>query len=397
MLKYWIWLATRKGLNAYSACQTARYFGTAEAAYLASEEEYNQVEGLKNKTSLLDKDLTEAEQILVRCYNLGISILTMQDAAYPQRLLVCDDAPVVLYYKGTLPDFQGPAVAVVGTRKASAYGLRQARRLGFGLARGGCMVVTGGAKGIDTEALKGALTGGGSVTVVLGCGVDVVYPVQNKQLFEDVVWHGCIMSEYPPGTPPHAGNFPVRNRIISGLTLGVLVAEAPERSGALITARLALEQGRDVFTLPANVGVDSCAGNLRLLRDGAIPVGEAWDILQEYAALYPDKLQKQASAPQLPPEEKQKPEVKPAVESTKVVDKPAQRAYIDVKDVMDAVSEDERLLLQLLQNGPVHIDVLAEQSQLGTSRALASLTLLEVKGMVQRPSPRLYELQLAGK
>lgn len=397
MLKYWIWLATRKGLGAYGICQTARHFGTAEAAYLASETEYDQIEGLKQKTSLLDKDLTEAEQILVRCYNLGISILTMQDAAYPQRLLACNDAPVVLYYKGTLPDFQEPAIAVVGTRKASAYGLRQARRLGFELSRSGCMVVTGGAKGIDTEALNGAMTGGSPVTVVLGCGVDVVYPAQNKALFEDVIWHGCLMSEYPPGTPPLSGNFPVRNRILSGLSLGVLVAEAPERSGALITARRALEQGRDVFTLPANVGVDSCAGNLRLLREGAIPVGEAWDILQEYAALYPEKLQKCAPVRQIPTQQVEKPESNPVEESQKDIDKPVSRAYIDVKDVVDTVSEEERRLLELLQTGPVHIDVLAEQSHLGTSRALASLTLLEVKGMVQRPSPRLYELRLAGK
>lgn len=392
MLKYWLWLATRKGLGPRGAALAARHFMTPEAAYAAEPAEYGRIEGLRTAEPLLDKDLSLPERILRQCYEKNISILTMQDAAYPDRLRAAEDPPVVLYYKGTLPDLDGPAIAVVGTRKASVYGLTQARRLGYGLARCGCTVISGGAKGIDTEASKGALTGGGPVVAVLGGGVDVVYPRENKYLFRDIEQNGCLISEYPPGTEPLASHFPVRNRIISGLSMGVLVAEAPEKSGALITAGRALEQGRDVFTLPANLGVESCTGNLKLLRDGAIPVGDAWDILQEYEAQYPGILSYQSSGdpaggevvPETPP--------LPEPEIKKDIDKPKQKAYIDLKDRMDTMSRDEQVLVGLLQDGPLHIDVITERAQLAAGRALASLTLLEVKGIVRRPSARMYEL-----
>jgi DNA processing protein len=208
--------------------------------------------------------------------------------------------------------------------------------------------------------------------------------------------NGCLLSEYPPGTEPYAGHFPVRNRIISALSLGVLVVEAPEKSGALITADRALEQGRDVFVLPANVDAESCSGNLKLLRDGAIPVRDAWDILQEYEAQYPQTLSRQPVGNEepgdyVPQPEPEKPPEKPK-ETKKVIDKPKNKAYIDLKDRMDTLSRDEQLLAQLLQDGPMHVDVIVDRTQMGTGRALASLTLLEVKGIVQRPSARMYEL-----
>ena len=396
MLKYWIWLSTRRGLGIRGIYLTARHFPSPDRAFYAGEDEYRQIEGIKNIDSLMDKDLGHAERILRECYEKGISILTLQDAAYPARLLTIDDPPVVLYYRGTLPNLNMPSIAVVGTRRASAYGLTQARRMGYGLARCGCAVVSGGARGVDTEALKGALTGGGPAVAVLGCGVDVVYPKENRTLFRDVEQNGCLVSEYPPGTEAYAGHFPVRNRLISALSLGVLVAEAPEKSGALITANRALDQGRDVFVLPANVDVESCGGNLKLLRDGAIPVRDAWDILQEYAAQYPDILSQQEtggreaghSTVETPPPV---PDVKEP-ERKKVIDKPKNKAYIDVNEIKDTLSPDEQCLTGLLTEGPLHIDAIADRSQLGAGRALASLTLLEVKGIVRRPSARMYEL-----
>ena len=396
MLKYWIWLATRKGLGGRGIYLTARHFPSPDKAFHAGPEEYAQIEGLKTWEPLLDKDLGQAERILRKCYEKGISILTLQDAAYPSRLLTIDDPPVVLYYRGTLPNLNTPSVAVVGTRRASVYGLTQARRMGYGLARCGCAVVSGGARGIDTEALKGAMTGGGPAVAVLGCGVDVVYPKENRNLFRDVEQNGCLVSEYPPGTEPYAGHFPVRNRIISALSLGVLVVEAPEKSGALITANRALDQGRDVFVLPANVGVESCSGNLKLLRDGGIPVRDAWDIIQEYEAQYPDILSQQdlgtPEPGELPPEKPEEPAPAKQPERKKVIDKPKNKAYIDLNEIMDTLSADEQRLALLLSDGPLHIDVIVERTQLGAGQALASLTLLEVKGIVCRPSPRMYEL-----
>lgn len=392
MLKYWIWLATRPGLGTRGTYLVAQHFPTPELAYFAEPGEYEEIDGLRHWEGLLDKDLSQAEAILQQCSEGGISVLTMQDAAYPERLKISDDAPVVLYYRGVLPDLNGPAVAVVGTRKASAYGMAQARRFGYSLARCGCTVISGGAKGIDSEATKGALTGGGPVVAVLGCGVDVVYPRENKYLFRDVENNGCLISEYPPGTMPLGHNFPVRNRIISALSLGVLVVEAPEKSGALITANRALAQGRDVFVLPANVDVESCNGNLKLLREGAIPVAEVWDLLQEYVQMYPNRLHhRPIETVQMP---QQPTQIQPPKENEtkKVIDKPKNKAYIELKDRMDTLSQDEQCLATLLQNGPMHIDELTDRSQMGAGRALASLTLLEVKGMVQRPSPRMYEL-----
>ena len=392
MLKYWLWLTTRKGLGTRSAWLVAKHFPTAEAAYFAGAEEYASIEGLQNAAPLLDKDLSKPERILRQCYETGVSILTLQDAAYPQRLKATDDPPLVLYYRGTLPDLSGPVVAVVGTRRASVYGMTQARRMGYGLARCGCTVVTGGAKGIDTEAIKGALTGGGPVAVVLGSGVDVVYPAQNRNLFRDVEQNGCLLSEYPPGTEPRAGNFPVRNRILSGLSLGVLVVEAPEKSGALITANRALEQGRDVFTLPANVDVESGSGNLRLLRDGAIPVRDAWDLLQEYAEQYPGILSRQNCGGFRGGDYVPEPEPSREILPKKDIDKPKPKAYIDLNEKLESLSRDEQCLAGLLRDGPMHIDAIVERAQMSAGRALASLTLLEVKGIVRRPSARMYEL-----
>lgn len=380
MLRYWLWLATRKGLSPRGMCAVLHRFSDAEQVYYAPEDAYPE-----KVESLLDKDLSEAETILSQCAEHGIRIITMQDAAYPARLRALDDAPAVLFCKGDLPDLNIPAVAVVGTRKASVYGMTQAKRFGYGLARCGCAVISGGALGVDTQALRGAVLAGGPAIAVLGCGLDVDYPKSNRELFRQVAKVGCLISEYPPGTEPYAYHFPRRNRIISGLSLGVLVTEAPAKSGALITADHALEQGRDVFVIPANIGVRSFDGNLRLLRDGALPVGEVWDILQEYAPQYPQKLKKVHE--ELPDES-----VPQEAPDKKVIDKEKNKTYIDLDEILSGLTEAEQVLASLLRGGAGHIDDLVAQSGMTAASALASLTVLEVKGIVKRPSPRMYEL-----
>ena len=240
---------------------------------------------------VLDKDLSAAEQILVDCDDKDIHIVCYHMDEYPDRLRSLPDAPPVLYYRGSLPNFDDEAaIAVVGTRKCSAYGLLHAKQFSRLIAASGGMIVSGGARGIDTMALRGALDSMMPVACVLGCGVDVVYPPENRFLFRDIVAHGCLLSEYPPGTRPDRGNFPARNRIISGLSVGVLVIEAPEQSGALITAQHALEQGRDVFAIPGNIGVKNNEGTNRLLREGAQMVTDGWELLSNYTYLFPGKL-----------------------------------------------------------------------------------------------------------
>jgi DNA processing protein len=214
-----------------------------------------QTEGFDRRwlEGILDKDTSDAEQILQECDNKGIQLMVYSDNAYPERLRNIADPPAVLYYKGTFPDFdQEAAIGIVGTRRCSAYGMLQSKQFSNLIANSGGIVVSGGARGIDTMALGGALDSLMPVVCVLGCGVDVVYPSSNRGLYEGVLRCGCLISEFPPGTRPYKWNFPKRNRLISGVSNGVLVVEAPERSGALITARLAAEQGRDLFAVPGN-------------------------------------------------------------------------------------------------------------------------------------------------
>ena len=223
-LKYWLWLSTRKGVRPEQVGRLLEHFGTPERAYYADPEEYDLVEGLAPtaRAALGDKSLERADAILGDCDRLGVRILTFGDADYPDRLKNIYDPPAVLYVKGRLPAFDEEiAVGVVGSRKPSPYGRWMAGKIGLELAEHGALVVSGIAQGLDSEALRGALRGGGAVVSVLGCGVDVHYPRENRWLYEDVAAHGALVSEYPPGTEAEGWHFPVRNRILSGLCLGV--------------------------------------------------------------------------------------------------------------------------------------------------------------------------------
>lgn len=231
-LTYLLWLTTREGLRPETAAALVRRFGTAEAAYFADPGEYELL-SLSERLcrSLADKSLERAERILGDCDRLGVTLLTYQDAAYPERLLQLHDFPLVLYVKGRLFRFDEElAVAIVGARECTPYGVAMAGRLGLELARSGALVLSGLAQGIDAAALKGALQGGGPAVSVLAGGVDVVYPRRNQGLYEDVAAAGAILSENPPGTPPEGWRFPIRNRILSGLSAGVAAVEAAEHS-----------------------------------------------------------------------------------------------------------------------------------------------------------------------
>lgn len=401
MLEYWLWLTGRRGVGLRGLRALLEQFGTPEAVYCAAEQDYPQALRPEGRASLADKELAPARQILQQCYRKNIHVLTFQDAAYPNRLKNLDDAPLVLYYQGVFPDFDAePVIAMVGTRKASAYGLLQAKRLGYELGRYGAIIVSGGAAGIDTMALRGAISSGTAPVAVFACGVDIDYPANNRSLFEDLRTHGCVISELPPGTPPLAEHFPPRNRILSGLALGSVVVEAPRKSGALITARHALEQGRDVFTLPGNLGNPTCEGNIQLLKEGAILISEGWDVLQEYTYLYPDLplRQRPLGAMTLGPQETKDNLVvaetssNPEKTDTKAVDKQENRAYIDVQEILPRVSADEAAVLRQLEGGKQPVDRIIDETQLPAGRVLSALTLLEVKGFVKRLPARYYEL-----
>ena len=366
MLLYWLWLANRPHISDREKLQLLAHFDSPEACYLAKEAP----EGLsqEGQEAFLDKNLSQAESILATCAKQKIRILTWQDAQYPARLKNIPDPPLVLYWRGTLPDFDSEVpVGIVGTRKATAYGLNTALAMGSQIAACGGLVVSGMAEGIDTMATKGALEQGRPAVGVLGCGVDVIYPISNRKLFQTMDQQGCLISEFPPGEKPNRWNFPKRNRIISGLSCGVLVVEAPAKSGALITARQAMDQGRDVFVVPGNIGVAACEGSNALMKDGATIVTCGWDVLADYACIWPEKLKKQAAK-------------EPAGDKISVDNAPAQ-PYIE-PTVSQDLDETERKLLEAL-SGRKLTDALIADAALDPGEALAALTLLEVKGLVR--------------
>ncbi len=416
MLKHWIWLAHRPGLNDRMKALLLQHFRDPEDIYYADSESFCHIEGLREEhmEALRDKDLIPAEEILEACGREKLSILTYRDAAYPVRLKNIADPPLVLYYKGRLPAFDdNPVIAVVGTRKASAYGMTAAKRMGYQIGKCGGIVVSGMAYGIDGMAMAGALTAGQTAVGVLGCGADIVYPLSNRALFRDVEQYGCILSEFPPGMQPARWTFPKRNRIISGLSNGVLVVEAPEKSGALITASLAAEQGRDVFVVPGNIDQPGFVGSNRLLRDGAIAVSSGWDILSEYEALYPDKIHREtagshqsayadevekaaAEAEKSMPKVAQKPrlpgkktDLKEKLEK-KGIDKSDSSPYSDVSNKLPKLSPEEQKIISALDGGEKLVDDVIAETGLTTGKILACLTMLELKGVIRRlPGKRI--------
>ena len=415
MLVHWIWFAHRPGLKDREKMVLLQHFQDPEDIYFADAGAFEHIEGLTEEgaEALQDKDLTPAEETLEICSREKLHILTYRDAAYPNRLKNIPDPPVVLYYKGQLPDFDGsPVIGVVGTRKASAYGMTTAKRMGYQIGKCGGILVSGMAYGIDGMAMAGALTAGATVVGVLGCGADIVYPVSNSGLFRDTERYGCILSEFAPGTPPGKWTFPKRNRIISGLSCGVLVVEAPEKSGALITARLAAEQGRDVFAVPGNIDMPSFVGSNRLLRDGAIMVSCGWDVVSEYEALYPDKIRKDTAPAHMtayPDEVKaaeraEKPLAKVAEKlrlpkkktqpeketDKKGIDKEQSAPYIDVNETLSKLSPEEAAIVKAISGGERLVDDVIAETGLTTGKLLSSLTMLELKGVIKRlPGKRI--------
>ena len=382
-LKYWVWLAECRGVSNQARLALLRHFGSPEDVFYADTGEILLTEGITREQAkaLEDHKLDKADKILADCQRLGLRILTIQDAEYPGRLQNIYDPPCLLYVKGRLPAIdEEAAVAVVGTRDCTPYGVACAEKLGYGLASGGAVVVSGLAKGIDAAASRGALRAGGVTVGVVGNGLDVHYPYESRYLYEDIAAAGALLSEYPPGTEPAGSHFPARNRIISGLSLATLVVEAPERSGALITAETALEQGRDVFAVPGPIDAPASVGCNRLIRDGAGLVSDAWDILREYAGRFPEKL-KQDEAREQPAvlgyQARQKAEPKPVPPS---LDLNKSSLTDDQLNLLRAMSDEE----------PALVDDLIEQTGIPTRRVLSALTLLEMEQLVTQHSGKRY-------
>ena len=394
-LKYWVWLSALDGVTNLSRLRLLAQFGSPENVYYAAPEEISRVEGLSRgqMKRLEDKSLQEADRILGRCDTLGLRILTLQDAEYPARLKNIFDPPVLLYVKGRLPVVdEEVSIAMVGTRGATPYGIRSAEELSYGLAKQGAVVVSGMAEGIDAAALRGALRAGGRVISVLGCGIDVIYPKENRYLYEDAAASGALLSEYAPGTEPRGEHFPIRNRIISGLALGTVVVEAPDRrSGALNTAHTALEQGRDVFAVPGGIDAEMSRGCNRLIQEGAALVTEAWDILREYQAVYPAKVTaKVFETPENLGYEARQKKAEERREAKKQEEKTALRS-ISLGDPGLSLSDDQIAVLRVLSTEEaMQADDVTEAAELTARRVLSALTVLVMDGFAEEESGKRF-------
>lgn len=333
------------------------HFGSPRTAWEASVKDLSttpgwseeQANGLANRKSRLDPQ-KEAGKL----DSLGISYICHSDPGYPENLLEIYDPPPVIFYKGQLKSADKLSVAIVGTRKPSPYGLVVAEKLAKDLTALGITIISGMARGIDSAAHRGALTGGARTIAVLGCGPDVVYPKENKKLMDEIMNNGAVVSEFPPGTQPEAWRFPVRNRIISGLSQATLVVEAAERSGALITADFALEQGRDVMAVPGNVVNPLSRGPHRLIKQGARLIEGAGDVLDELGM---EKLF------------------------------PAQTGAVTSKM---KISAEEETLYGLLSLNPVSLDELIMRSGFLPQKVMAALMYLEIKGLTRQLPGKFY-------
>lgn len=408
-LKYWLWLTTRTGLGAAGVKHLLDRLGSPEAVYFADPGEYDGVPELSawTRESLTRKNLDESDRILGDCDRLGIRVMTCQDAAYPERLRNIQDPPAVLYCKGKEIAFdEEVAIAMVGTRSCTPYGVRSAGRIAMDLARSGAVLVSGIAEGIDAAAIRGALQGGGRVVSVLGGGIDRRYPASSALLYDDVAAVGALISEYPPGTETLGSHFPVRNRIISGLSLGVVVVESAIQGGAMLTARSAWDQEREVFAVPGPIDAPASAGTNWLIRTNTAKLVEkAGDILEEYACRYPGRLgnmpllsreeQEQRLEPVSRPGRGTKQEAPAAdEESEKAVDKEGRMEYIVWQEHSGEMTDDQRDVLLALEGRPLGTDDLIERTQIPARRVLSALTLLQVKNYVAETPEKRFRAKV---
>jgi DNA processing protein len=362
---YWVGFNMVKGIGAVRFKALLDGFGTAEAAWNASPEALLEA-GLSRKIvesfQRVHKGVS-LEQIWERIQSLGVNVLIWDDEGYPRHLKEIDQPPPVLYIRGSLLPEDEWAVAIVGTRRVTSYGRQVAEEVATALAHNGVTIVSGLARGVDSIAHQAAVNAGGRTLAVLGNGIDLVYPPENRRLASQIVEQGALVSDYALGTPPDGLNFPPRNRIISGLSLAVIIVEAGMTSGALITASFAAEQGRDVFAVPGNINAPQSQGTNRLISDGAQPLLNPQDVLE-------------------------------ALNLTMVTEHRAVRVALPSDPV-------ESRLYKLLSQEPMHVDEIRAQTNMPIETVSATLAMMELKGMVRqvggmnyvavRESPETYD------
>ncbi|MBI1257470.1 MAG: DNA-protecting protein DprA [Chloroflexi bacterium] len=354
--QYWLGFSLVPGIGPKRLLLLARAFGTLQSAWEAGEKPLREagLDGEASANLLRMRSQVDLDREMAKIERAGARLLTPEDAEFPSLLKNLPDPPLALYVRGTLTAQDDLALSIVGTRKATPYGRDASAYFARQLAQQGVTIISGLAHGIDSAAHRGALDVGGRTLAVMGCGIDRIYPSDNAELARQIIEHGALISEFPVGSKPEARHFPRRNRIISGLSLGVLVVEAPEQSGAMITATLAAEQGRDVFAVPGSIFSGASGGTNRLIQDGAKLVLTVDDILDELNIAH-----------------------------RKV------EARVITKRIAPS-GEKEAALLRYLGADPLPIDDLVRQSGLSAAEALGILTLLELQGYVENDGRGKY-------
>lgn len=374
--KYWVWLSLAIGVN---NPKQKRIFDTYDSIvdfYNGGIYEWR-LSGVfsdKELQKLLVVKLSDAEEVVNKCSVLGHDIVCFDDEVYPDKLLSIYAPPCVLYVWGKLPDFDNTlSIAMVGTRNATQYGVMTSHVLSSSLSKLGVIIVSGGALGIDSASHIGTLEAGGTTVCVLGCGIDNRYLMSKLSMRKDIASTGAVISEYPPGTQAFASNFPIRNRIISGLCDGVIVVEADEKSGSLITVNHALEQGREVFAVMGNINSRYSSGTNKMIKDGATPVTSYLDVLEAYPNYYI------SSSNEL--------DFELSSQNGGELNKPPVLHRTDIE-----LSETVERIYKCIGNEPVHIDRIVLNTGYPVSKVLQSLTELELLSLISCHQGRLYKL-----
>ncbi len=369
-LDYWLWLSLKEGMNATKMVRLLKVFKTPKAIFNMKREDFNSVSRLGKRTisALCDKSTVRVEEVKEQCKRIGICILTIDSPYYPECLKQISAPPQVLYvrcrHRYNLNDYT--CIGVVGTREATPYGVAVTEEISYGMATNGFVVISGMAKGIDAAAHRGAVAAGGITIAVAGGGLETAYPYCNKELMQSIIKTGMVISEYPPYSEPKRHHFPERNRIIAGLSQGILVTEAPERSGALITANYALEENRDVFSVPGDITRPKSVGANNLIKEGAYPVTSARDIVEHYGYEYSQSGANNVQQENIP----------------KNVN----------NDLFKDLTEEEKHIISKLSLTPINFDMLLAATGVAPDKLASIITMLEIKGKVKTHPGKSFTL-----
>lgn len=371
-LDYWLWLSLKDGMNATKMVRLLEVFDSPKAIFEMKRDDFGKAARVNKRTvaALCDKSMVRVEEVKEHCKRIGICVLTIDSPYYPQCLKEISAPPHVLYvrcrHRYNLNDYT--SIGVVGTREATNYGVAATESVAYGASNNGFVIVSGMAKGVDAAAHRGAIEAGGITIAVVGGGLERAYPSCNKELMREIIRTGMVISEYPPYSKPERHHFPERNRIIAGLSKGVIVTEAPERSGALITANYALEENRDLFAVPGDITRPKSAGANNLIKEGAYPVTSARDIVEHYNIEY--------------------------VEPAKVLTEQESPKEVVNNDIYHDLTEEEKHIISKLSLTPVNFDTLLAATGVTPDKLASTITLLEIKGKVKTLPGKNFTLNI---